>query len=149
MDAGKLDGELARRARGELDCESARGVGALTEGETCVGVGAPAGALPAPGVVRGKGKKEGHSPTGKPGCLPILYQVLKSRLPMIIVSNVVRRHSPAGVFHAVEGSRPVLLTIGLTAYTSFVQLVCSGSVGSAGTAIAKLVPPGQLSLNCG
>ena len=26
--------------------------------------------------------------------------------PMIMVSNVVSRHSPAGVCHAVEGSRP-------------------------------------------
>ena len=101
---------------------------------TCVGSGAPAGAGPAPGVVRGKGKNEGHSPTGNPGCLPILYQLLKSMLPMIIVSKVVSLHSPAGVFHAVEGSRPVLLTIGFTAYSSFVQLVWRGSDGSAGCA---------------
>jgi hypothetical protein len=113
---------------------------------TCVGVVAPAGAGPAPGVVRGRGKKDGHSPPGKPGCLPMRYQVLKSILPMIIVSNVVNLHSPAGVFHAVLGSRPVLLTMGFTAYVSFVQFVCNGSVGSEGTAIAKFVPPGQLEL---
>jgi len=68
---------------------------------------------------------------------------LKSIEPMIIVSKVVSRHSPAGVCHAVDGSRPVLFTIGLTAYASLVQFVCSGSDGSAGTAIARLVPPGQ------
>ena len=30
------------------------------------------------GVVRGSGKNEGHSPCGKPGCGPIVYQLLKS-----------------------------------------------------------------------
>ena len=39
------------------------------------------GAAPAPGVVAGSSKKDGHSPPGKPGCLPILYHVLKSMLP--------------------------------------------------------------------
>ena len=77
------------------------------------------------------------------------YHDLKSIEPMIIVSNVVRRHSPEGVCHAVDGSRPVLFTMGLTVNTSLVQLVCSGSSGSSGTAIAKLVPPGQESLNWG
>ena len=66
----------------------------------------------------------------------------------MMVSNVVSRHSPSGVFQTVEGSRPVLLTIGLTVNTSLVQFVCNGSDGSAGTAMARLVPPGQSSLNC-
>ena len=33
-------------------------------------------------------------------------QFLKSIEPIIIVSKVVRRHSPAAVCQAVEGSRP-------------------------------------------
>ena len=40
---------------------------------------------------------------------------MKSKEPMMMVSNVVRRHSPAGVFHAVEGSRPVAFTMGFVA----------------------------------
>jgi hypothetical protein len=64
----------------------------------------------------------------------------------MVVSKVVRRYSPAGVFQAVEGSRPVALTIGLTAPVSlysFVQLVWRGSAGSAGLAMQRLVEPGQ------
>ena len=42
---------------------------------TCVYVGAPWGAARAPGVVRGSGKNDGHSPCGNPGCLPMRYHV--------------------------------------------------------------------------
>ena len=45
----------------------------------------------------------------KRGLAPV-DQVLKSVEPMMTVSKVVRRHSPAGVCHAVDGSRPVLCT---------------------------------------
>ena len=37
---------------------------------------APAGAAPAPGVVRGSGKKEGSAECVKLTCVPIWYQVL-------------------------------------------------------------------------
>ena len=50
---------------------------------------------------------------------------------------------PDGVCQAVEGSRPVAFTIGLTAYVSLVQLVANGSSGSADTAMQRFVPPGQ------
>lgn len=50
-----------------------------------------------PGVVRGSGKKEGHSPWAKFDCSPILYQVLKSMLRqqnnvfILLVSDVCVR----------------------------------------------------------
>ena len=67
----------------------------------------------------------------------------------MFVSKVERRHSPVSfTCHAVVGSRPVALTMGLMApvmAASFVQFVCSWSLGSAGLAMHRFVPPGQLS----
>ena len=103
-----------------------------------MGVVAPAGAAPAPGVTRGSGKKEGHSPSSKPGWSPTAYQLRKSDEPYSIVSNVVSRHSPAAVRHALEGSRCVLLTMGLPSRLD--QRTSSGSEAFAGTATLRFAP---------
>ena len=49
--------------------------------------------------------------------LPILYQALKSIDPMITLPYEVNLHSPWGVCHAVEGSRPLQCTMPATVQT--------------------------------
>ena len=79
----------------------------------------------------------------------MLYHALKSMLPKTCPACVVKRHSPAGVFQAEEGSPPPVSlkrgpgTTGFTDQPCFVQFDCSGSLRLDGVASARLRPPGQ------